>query len=138
MFDATIRKLSELQDVIEFTSSYQAAFDTVASLISETSPYSRRSVEAYFQATMLMSSGSEYSNPVTIIQKDWKDNNTNLPETILQIIRYFEFMKGSTKDQVLLISTQISSTTTQRATEGSCPNRECVEKGLTTHYSDRC
>lgn len=138
MFVATIRKLSELQGVIEFTSSYQAAFDKVASLISETSPYSRRSVEAYFQATMLMSSENEYSNPVTIIHKDWQDDNTTLPETILQIIRYFEFMKGSTQDQVLLISTKISSTTTQRATEGSCPNPECVEKGLTTHYSDCC
>lgn len=34
---------------------------------------------------------------VSAIQKDWKDENTNLAETILQIIRHFEFMERNEK-----------------------------------------
>lgn len=136
IYEATVKKLSEFKDVQEYTSSYQAAFDKVAGLLVETSPYSRSSVEAFFQATMLMDIGSEYSNLVSSIQKEWKDaETTNLPEKILQIIRHFEFMKGSTQDNVLRVTTSGGA---HRAPKGSCTNPECVEKGLTTHYTDRC
>ncbi|MCJ1348960.1 hypothetical protein MMC31_007193, partial [Peltigera leucophlebia] len=84
----------------EYTSSYQAAFDKVASLLADSSLYTRNSTEAYFQATMLMNIGSEYSALVSAILKGWKTaETTNLPETILQITRHFEFMKGTANDK---------------------------------------
>lgn len=67
MYEATLRKLLEFKSVAEYTSSYQAAFDKVALLLADSSPYTRNSTEAYFQATMLMSIGSEYSALISAI-----------------------------------------------------------------------
>lgn len=128
IYEATVKKLSEFKGVLEYTSSYQAAFDKVAGLLLETFPYTRSSIKAYFQASMLMNIGSEYSNLVSSIQKDWKDaETTNLSETILQIIRHFEFIKSSTQDNVLRVTTSGGA---HRAPKGSCTNPECLKKGL--------
>ena len=135
--DATTKKLSDFKNVHEYTSHYQASFDKVSSLLTETSAYIRKSTETYFQATMLMNIGADYSALVSAIQKDWKDETTNLAETVLQIIRYFEFMKGN-ENTYNVMQTSSSTTPTNRAPKGSCSNPECVEKGLKTHYTDRC
>lgn len=71
IYEATSRKL---KDVEEYTSSYQAAFDKVASLLADTSPYTRSSTEAYFQATMVMNIGSEYFTLVSTIHKEGMEN----------------------------------------------------------------
>ena len=89
----------------------------------------------YFQATMLMNIGTDYSALVSAIQKDWKDETTNLAEAILQIIRHFEFMEGNEKAQNVM---QTFMSSIHRAPKGSCTNPECVEKSLTTHFTDRC
>lgn len=86
--DATTKKLSDFKDVHESTSSYQAAFDKVVGLLADTPHYTRQSTEMYFQATMLMNIGTEYSALVSTIQTNWKDETTNLAETVLQIIRH--------------------------------------------------
>lgn len=134
-YEATTKKLSDFKDVHQYTSNYQAAFDKVVGLLSDTSSYTRQSTEMYFQATMLMNIGTEYSALVSATQKDWKDKTTNLAEIILQIIRHHEFMEGNEKPQIAL---QNSTPSIHRAPKGSCTNAECVEKGLTTHYTDRC
>ncbi len=59
----------------------------------------------YFQATMLINIGTEYSALVSAIQKNWKDENTNLAEAVLQIIRHYEFMEGNEKAKVMQTST---------------------------------
>ena len=135
MYEATTKKLSDFKNVHEYTSHYQAAFDKVVSLLTKTSSYTRQSTEMYFQATMLMNIGADYSALVSAIQKDWKDETTNLAEAVLQIIRHFEFMEGNEKAQNVM---QTSMPSIHRAPKGSCTNLECVEKGLTTHYTDRC
>lgn len=127
MYEVTSRKLSEFKSVTEYTSSYQAAFDKVASLLADSSLYTRNSTEAYFQATMLMNIGSEYPALVSAIQKEWKTaETTNLLETILQITRHFKFMKGTAKDNVLRVTTPIgtprTSTLAGGAPKGSCTN----------------
>lgn len=87
---------------------------------------------------MLMNIGSEYSTLVSAIQKEWKDaETTNLSEIVLQIIRHFEFMKGSTQDNILRVTATGGFPGVHRAPKGSCTNPECVEKGPTTHYTDR-
>ncbi len=68
--DATTKKLADFKDVHEYTSSYQAAFDKVVGLLTDSSHYTRKSTEMYFQATMLMNIGTEYSALVSAIQKD--------------------------------------------------------------------
>ena len=97
IYEATTKKLSDFKNVHEYTSHYQAAFDKVVSLLTETSSYTRQSIEMYFQATMLMNIGADYSALVSAIQKDWKNETTNLAEAVLQIIRHFEFMEGNKK-----------------------------------------
>ncbi len=133
IYDITTKKLSDFKNVHKYTSHYQASFDKVVNLLTETSFYTRKSTKMYFQATMLMNIGLEYSALVPSIQKDWKDENTNLAEAVLQIIRHFEFMEGNEKAKVM----QTSALSIHRAPKGSCTNKECVEKGLTTHYTDR-
>ncbi len=100
--ETTTKKLSDFKDVHDFTSSYQAAFDKVANLLTETLYYTRQSIEMYFQATMLMNIGLEYSGLISAIQKDWKDDTINLAEAILQIIRHFEFLEGTEKHKSVL------------------------------------
>lgn len=83
----------------------------------------------------------EYSGLVFVIQKDWKDKTTNLAETILQIIRHFEFMEGIEKHKSVLQTSQTStllSRPTLAAPKKLCKNPECIKKSLTTHYTDCC
>ena len=47
----------------------------------------------YFQTTILMIIGVEYLILVSSIPKDWKNEDTNLVEVVLQIIRHFDFIK---------------------------------------------
>lgn len=90
IYKATSKKLSEFKEVKEYTSCYQAAFDKVADLLVKTSPYTCNSTKSYFQASMLMNIGSEYSILISAIQKKWKDATTiNLTKTNLQIFRHF-------------------------------------------------
>lgn len=70
IYKATSKKLSEFKNVQEYISNNQAAFDKVAGLLVETSPYIRSSTKFYFQATMLMNIGSKYSNLISTIQKE--------------------------------------------------------------------
>lgn len=69
IYKAIVKKLLELKEVQKYTNSYQAAFDKVAGLLIETSFYTRSSIKAYFQVTMLINIGSKYSNLVSSIQK---------------------------------------------------------------------
>ncbi len=133
IYDVTTKKLSDFKNVYEYTSHYQASFDKVVNLLTGTSSYTRKSTEMYFQATMLMNIRVEYSALVPSIQKDWKDENTNLAEAVLQIIRHFEFMEGNEKAKVM----QTSAPSIHHVPKGPCTNKECVEKGLITHYTDR-
>lgn len=72
IYEATTKKLFHFKDVHQYTSNYQAAFDKVIGLLSNTSSYTRQSTEMYFQATMLMNIATEYSALDSAIQKDWK------------------------------------------------------------------
>lgn len=111
---ASRKKMSDFKDVVEYTNSYQAAFDKI------------KSAEMLLQGAMLMNISEEYTSLISTIKTGWTDATTNLSNTILQIIRHSEIMKGHAKEKVLLTSG------IHRAPKGSCTNPECVEKGLTT------
>ena len=129
---ASAKKMSDFKDVVKYTSSYQAAFDKITSLLKEDSNLTMKSAEMLLQGAMLMNISEEYTSLISTIETGWTDATTNLSNTILQIIRHSEIMKGHAKEKVLLTSG------IHRAPKGSCTNPECVEKGLTTHYTDRC
>lgn len=78
---------------------------------------------------MVRNLGPEYSGLVSSIQSKWKEETTNLPDTILRIVRYEEILKES-NPKVLL--------TSQHSPRGSCTTPECVARNATTHYPDHC
>lgn len=83
---------------------------------------------------MLMNIGSEYLALVSAIQKDWKDETTNLAETVPQIIKHFEFIEGTEKGKSIL---RISiSRPASVAPKRSCKNPEFIKKSLTTYYTN--
>lgn len=128
--DGCMRKLSEFQNAVAYTSSYQATYDKVASLVKEGSCIHMDTLELLLQANMVRNLGPEYSGLVSSIQTEWKEETTNLSDTILRIVRYEEILKES-NPKVLL-------TRAQRAPKGSCTTPECVARKATTHYPDRC
>lgn len=81
--DVTTKKLGDFKGVHKYISSYQAVFDKVVGLLTDSSHYTCKNTEIYFQATMLMNIRTKYLVFILIIQKDWKDKTTNLTETIL-------------------------------------------------------
>ena len=59
----------------------------------------------YLQTTMLINIEVEYLRLVSSIQKNWKDENTNLAKAALQIIRHFKSMEGNKKAKMMQTST---------------------------------
>lgn len=141
IYEATLHKLSDFINVTKYTSSYQATFNKIGSLLTDSSLYTQASTEVYLQASMLMNIGSKYSALVSSIQKEWKTaETTNVPESIFQIIHHFEFMKRTTKNKVLLVSTpfiaQQTLSNTGRAPKSSCIYPEYIVKTLDSLYQD--
>lgn len=128
--DGCMRILSEFQNAVAYTSSYQATYNKVAVLVKEGSCIHMDTVELLLQANMVRNLGPEYSGLVSSIQIEWKEETTNLSDTILRIVRYEKILKES-NPKVLL-------TRAQCAPKGSCTTPECVARNVTTHSSDRC
>lgn len=71
-----------------------------------------------------MNIGTKYWALISPIQKDWKDEITNLMEIVLQIIKHFEFIEENEKSnkfvlQILAGSSRPSPTTPKK----SCKNQ---------------
>lgn len=75
-----------------------------------------------------MKIGTDYLALVSLIQKDEKDETTNLVKAVLKIIRYFEFIEGNEKTRSIM-QTSSSIFSTNRAQKSPCTNSECVKKG---------
>ena len=86
--DGCVQKLSEFKNVVDYTSSYQLTLEKVASLTKEGSHMHAQTAKMMLQANMLQNLGSEYSVLVSAIQTEWKEENTNLSNTILRVIQY--------------------------------------------------
>lgn len=73
----------------------------------------------YFQVTMLVNIGIEYFVLLLVIQKNKKDEKTNLAKAILKILKHFEFMEGNKKANI----TQITTPSIYQTLKGSCTNK---------------
>lgn len=134
--DACNVKLSECKDVIDYTSRYQIAFDKLISLRSEDSWMSKKSIEMTLQGSLLRHLGKDYSALVSAIETSWTEENTDLAETILRIIRHAEINKGNMEDSAE--NTKVLATRVPQAPKGTCTTQECIDRGITTHFLDRC
>lgn len=97
IYEATTKELSDFKNIHKYTSYNQILFDKILNLLTETYSYIQKSIKTNFQDTMLINIGTNYSALISIIKKDWKNKTTNLAKTVLQIIRYFEFINGNEK-----------------------------------------
>lgn len=123
--------------MVHYTNSYQLTLDKVASLTKAGSHMHLETTEMMLQANMLQNLDSEYS-AVSTIQTKWKKENMNLSDTILQVIRYEKFIKETTVGGDKSNETRTLSTGIHKVPKGTGTTPECVERGLTTHYNDRC
>lgn len=138
--DALNTKLSDCKDVAEYTSRYQVAFDKIVSLLDEDSWMSKRTIEMALQGSLLRHLGKDYSALVSAIETIWKDETTDLQDTILRIIRHAEINKGNDQDIASSNTTNALAVNAQRerAPRGTCTTQECVDRGSTAHFMDRC
>lgn len=79
-----MKKSSEFQNIVSYTSSYQETYDKVASLVKEDSRIHMDTVELLLQANMVRNLGPEYSGLVSSIQSEWKEETTNLSDNVTQ------------------------------------------------------
>ena len=122
--------------MVDYTSKYQLTLNKVVSLISEGSHMHMKTIEMILQANILRNLGSEYSVLVSAIQTEWREQNTNLANTIFRAIWYEQFIKETVRDKKNL-EAKVLSTGVYRAPKGTWTTPECVERGLTSQYNDR-
>ena len=134
--DACNIKLSNCKDIIDYTSRYQTAFDNILSLIGEDSWMSKKTIEITLQGCLLRHLGKDYSALVSAIETAWKEETTDLADTILRVIRHAEINKGNDKDSAENVNALAVGV--QRAPRGTCTTQECIDRGSTAHYTDRC
>lgn len=138
--DACNVRLSECKDVVDYTSRYQIAFDKILSIINdnEDSWISRKTIEITLQGNLLRHLGKDYSALVSAIETSWTEETTDLGDTILRVIRHAEINKGNEKDTANNVNALAVGTQRERAARETCTNQECIDRGSTSHYSDKC
>lgn len=89
----------------------------------------------YFKAIMLINIRVDYSALISAIQKNWKNETTNLAKAVLQIIKHFKYIKRKKKAQNVM---QTSMPLIYRVLKSSCTNLKYIKKGLITNYTNYC
>lgn len=102
IYNTISKKLADFKEVHQYTSSDQAAYDKIIGLLTNSSHYTWKIIKMYFQATMLINIRTKYSALVSAIQKNRKDETINLTESVLEIIKHFEFIKESKKSNKVI------------------------------------
>ncbi len=128
-------KISDCNDIIDYTSRYQIAFDKLLSLLNTESWMSKKTIEMTLQGSLLRHLGRDYAALVSVIETNWKEETTDLVDTILRVIRHAEINKGNDKDNA---DVKVLAANIYRAPKGTCTTKECIKRGVTTHYTDRC
>lgn len=89
------------------------------------------------QGSFLRHLGQNYSALVSAIKTEWTEDTTNLSDTILRVICHAEIQKRNALDNAAE-PPKVMVINTQRAPKGTCITPKCVERGVTTHYNNRC
>ena len=90
------------------------------------------------QGNLLRHLDKDYSALFLAIETVWEDENTNLSNIILRVTRHAEINIDNAEDNADTPNTKVLAANIQRAPKGTCTVKECVERGVTTHYTNRC
>lgn len=95
------------------------------------------------QAGLLTSMEDEYSSLISTLESEWKDGETDLANSILRLIRFSNIQKENAKtankaSPSAFLTASPSKPASHRAPPGTCTNQECIDKGVTAHYTERC
>ncbi len=138
-------RLSDCKDIHEYCSKYQEAFDTVCGLVSTDTEISAKAAEVLLKAGLLTGMENEYSSIVSVMETEWKMGTTNIAESAKKLVCFAEIKKendqaprpsDTPKQSALLISKP--SKLSNRALPGTYTNPDCIKKGNTQQYTDRC
>ena len=145
ILDTVKFKLSDCKDMHKYTSAHQEACDYVCSQTTVNSEMPTKGASMILQTALLMNMGAEYAGIVSTIESEWKNGTANLKSTILRLIKFEAIWKGSSKvteesnkATVLLFSSNSPKPRSLRAPKDTCTNPECIEKGITTHFTKHC
>lgn len=131
--DGCMKKLPGFKNVIEYISSYQTTYDKVPNLVKEGPRMHMETAEIFSQVNIIRNLGPAYKVLESVIHDVWKEETINLPD-IISIRRYPEETIQHTKTS----DATAFATSIHRASKGACTTKDCVERGLNTHYNDRC
>ncbi len=73
---------------------------------------------------------------VSVIEMVWKDKTTNLSDIILGVTRHAKINRGNEEDSVP--NAKVLAANIHKVPKGTCTTKECVEQGVTTHYTNCC
>lgn len=90
------------------------------------------------QESLLQYLGREYSALVLAIETVWQDKTTDLGNTILQIVRHVEITKENKEDNTDYTNAKVLAANIHQAPKGTDTTKKCVERGVTTYYTDWC
>ena len=124
--DALTTKLSDCKDIMEYTSRYQIVFDKILSLLNEDSWMSKKTIEMALQGSLLQHLEKDYSALISAIETTWKEETTDLQDTILRIIRHAEINKGNNQD------------TTENTTNAMAVNAQRERAPQRTYTTQKC
>lgn len=74
---------------------------------------------------------------VLAIETAWKEEITDLLDTILRVVCHAEINKGNDKDTADNVKVLAIAMGIQRASQGMCTTQECIDRGSKPHYSDQ-
>lgn len=144
ILDTTKIKLSGCTDIHDYCGKYQEAYDTTCSLIGDQCELTAKGAEMLLQAGLLTGMGDEYTDVVSVMKLEWEEGETDLASSILRLIRFSNIKKENAKtankfaSSSVLLTESPSKPGSHRAPSGTCTNQQCIDKGVTTHYTERC
>lgn len=133
--DACNVRLSKCKDIIDYTSEYQIVFDKLLSLLNEDLWKSKKTIEMTLQGSLFQHLGKDYLALVLVIKTVWMEETTDLADTILRVIKHAEMNKRNDLNNAKV---KILTVGIHRAPQKTCKTKECIERGVTIHYTNRC
>lgn len=144
LFKTTKIQLSECSDIHEYCNKYQEIYDAICNMIPTDCELSAKKAAMILQAGLFTGMGDKYLGLVLIIESEWVTGNTDLAKSILRLTKFANIRKENTKSQgsgqatALLTAKSTSKPGGNRAPPETCTFPDCIKKGLTTHFPDRC
>lgn len=133
---ASLMRMLDFGNPQLYCDAFRTALDQITGMLQENTGITQKRAENLLQGFMLAGVTDVYKPLVSQLQKDWKNENTDLIETCLSIERYNFSTVGT--DTANGSKAFVATNRAPRAPKETCDFAECVESGLTSHYNDKC